>query len=47
MDVVYESKMTKNRKFMVFESELMQLFQQCHRSQGGHFYSRNVVDGKW
>ena len=29
-DVVYESKMTKNRKFMVFESQLMQLFQQCH-----------------
>ena len=29
-DMVYESKMTKERKFLVFESQLMQLFQRCH-----------------
>ena len=27
---VYESEMTKKRKFKVFEAQLMQLFQQCY-----------------
>ena len=29
-DLVHESDVTKDRKFIVFESQLMQLFQQCH-----------------
>ena len=30
MDLVHESDVNKDRKFIVFESQLMQLFQRCH-----------------
>ena len=29
-DLVHESDVNKDRKFIVFESQLMQLFQRCH-----------------
>ena len=29
-DLVHESDVNKDCKFIVFESQLMQLFQQCH-----------------
>ena len=29
-DPVHEGEATKNRKFIVFESQLMPLFQRCH-----------------
>ena len=30
MDLVHESDVNKDCKFIVFESQLMQLFQRCH-----------------
>ena len=40
----------KDRKFIVFESQLMTLFRRCHScglEVKSDFHCRNIVGGKW